>query len=291
MSHWTASDIPDQTGRTFVITGANSGIGLAAARELGRHGAHVVLAVRDVDKGRVAAETIGGHAELKHLDLADLDSVRAFAAAQGPADVLINNAGVMNVAEQRTKDGFELQMATNHLGHFALTNLLLPRLADRVVTVASIMHRRGTIDLDDLNWERTRYRRHQAYNRSKLANLLFSAELQRKLTRAGSSVRAVAAHPGYTTSNLARHAPSRLEIAVMVAGNRLFAQSSEMGALPTLFAATQDVPGDAYIGPGGPGEVRGYPAPASRSAAARDEETARRLWALSERLTGTHFPL
>jgi NAD(P)-dependent dehydrogenase (short-subunit alcohol dehydrogenase family) len=291
MSHWTAADIPDQAGRTFVITGANSGIGLSAARELARKGAHVVLAVRDRAKGEQAASTISGSTEVRRLDLSDLASVRAFAEDQGPLDVLVNNAGVMNVAEQRTKDGFELQIGTNHLGHFALTNLLLPHIAERVVVVASGAHRIGRINFDDLNWERTRYQRYRAYGQAKLANLLFMSELQRRLTEAGSQVKAVGAHPGYAATNLQSHAPSRVENAVMAIGNRLFAQSGDMGALPTLFAATQPLPGNAYIGPGGPGEMRGHPAPAGRSGAAQDAETARRLWELSERLTGTRFGL
>jgi NAD(P)-dependent dehydrogenase (short-subunit alcohol dehydrogenase family) len=199
---WTAADLPRQDGRTFVITGANSGIGLVAARELGQAGARVVVAVRDEAKGRAAAHTFPG-SEVRRLDLADLASVRAFAEAwDGEIDVLVNNAGVMAVPERRTKDGFELQIGTNHLGHFALTNLLLPRVKDRVVTVSSGAHRAGKIDLEDLNWERRRYRRWPAYGQSKLANLLFTAELQRRLAAAGSEVRAVAAHPGYAATNL-----------------------------------------------------------------------------------------
>src|SRR6478735_1664247 len=291
MSHWTAADIPDQTGRTFVITGANSGIGLSAARELAAKGARIVLAVRNTGKGEAAARTIKGETEVRRLDLADLDSVREFAEAQGAFDVLINNAGVMNVAEQRTKDGFELQFGTNHLGHFALTNLLLPKIGERVVIVASGAHRIGRINLNDLNWEHTRYQRYRAYGQAKLANLLFMTELQRRLTEAGSPVKAVGAHPGYAATNLQSHAPSRLENAVMAIGNRIFAQSGDMGALPTLFAATQDLPGDAYIGPGGPGEMRGYPAPANRSGAAKDREMARKLWERSEQLTNTSFGL
>jgi len=291
MSHWTADNLPDQSGRSFVITGANSGIGLSAARELAGKGAHVVLAVRNPAKGEAAARTIKGSTEIRALDLADLASVRAFADAQEPFDVLINNAGVMNVAQGRTQDGFELQIGTNHLGHFALTNLLLPKIRERVVVVASGAHRLGRINLDDLNWEHTRYQRHRAYGQAKLANLLFMSELQRKLTAAGSDVKVVGAHPGWAATNLQSHAPSKLENGLMAIGNRLLAQSGDMGALPTLYAATQDLPGDAYIGPGGPGETRGYPAPANRSGSARDEQTARALWELSEQLTGTHFGL
>jgi NAD(P)-dependent dehydrogenase (short-subunit alcohol dehydrogenase family) len=179
---WTAQDLPRLDGRTFVVTGANSGIGFAAARELGRAGARVVLAVRDVAKGEAAAAAIDGETEVRELDLADLASVRAFADAwEGDLDVLVNNAGVMAVPEQRTKDGFEMQLGTNHLGHFALTNLLLPHVTDRVVVVASGAHRMGSIHLDDLNWERHGYSRWRAYGQSKLANLLFMSELQRRL--------------------------------------------------------------------------------------------------------------
>ena len=289
-SKWTAADMPPQDGRTFVITGANSGIGLMAARALGGAGAHVVLAVRDEAKGRTAA--IPGDSEVRHLDLADLASVRAFAEAwDGPLDVLINNAGVMAVPQRRTKDGFELQIGTNHLGHFALTNLLLPHVADRVVTVASDAHRGGKIDLDDLNWQHRRYWRWAAYAQSKLANLLFTAELQQRLAAAGSDVRATAAHPGYAATNLQSRTENLVQNAVMAIGNRLFAQSDEMGSLPTLYAATMDIPGNSYVGPDGFREQRGHPKLVGRSGAAADEETARRLWELSERLTGVSFPL
>jgi NAD(P)-dependent dehydrogenase (short-subunit alcohol dehydrogenase family) len=291
VSKWTTADLPRQDGRTFVVTGANSGIGLVAARGLGRAGARVVLAVRDEGKGRAAAQTIPG-SEVRRLDLADLASVRAFAEAwEGEIDVLVNNAGVMAVPERRTKDGFELQIGTNHLGHFALTNLLLPHVKDRVVTVSSGAHRAGKIDLADLNWERRRYRRWPAYGQSKLANLLFTAELQRRLAAAGSDVRAVAAHPGYAATNLQNRTENLLQNAVMAIGNRVFAQSDEMGALPTLYAATQDIPGNSYVGPDGRGEQRGHPTLVGRSGAAADDQTARGLWDLSERLTGVSFPL
>jgi NAD(P)-dependent dehydrogenase (short-subunit alcohol dehydrogenase family) len=291
-SKWTAADIPRQDARTFVITGANSGIGLGAARALAEAGARVVLAVRDEAKGRAAAGEIGGTTEVRRLDLADLASVRAFADAwDGPLDVLINNAGVMAVPERRTPDGFELQIGTNHLGHFALTNLLLPRITDRVVTVSSDMHRSGKIDLEDLNWERRTYRRWGAYGQSKLANLLFTAELQRRLDEAGSPLRATAAHPGYAATNLQHRTENWLQNTVMAIGNRLFAQSDRMGALPTLYAATQDIPGNSYVGPDGLREQRGHPKLVGRSAAAADADMARGLWELSERLTGVSFPL
>ena len=289
MSGWTAKDLPSQAGRTVVITGATSGIGRAAATELARAGARVVMGVRNVERGeQIAAELPG--AEARPLDLTDLASVRAFAERwEGPIDVLINNAGVMAVPEGRTKDGFETQIGTNHLGHFALTGLLLDVLTDRVVTLSSAAHRMGSINLDDLNWRRRRYQRWLAYGQSKLANLLFVHELQRRLAAAGSPVRAVAAHPGYAATELQSRTGNALQNALMAVGNKLLAQSGEQGAWPTLFAATQELPGGAYIGPGGPGELRGSPAPASRSSAARDDVTARGLWALSERLTGVSY--
>jgi NAD(P)-dependent dehydrogenase (short-subunit alcohol dehydrogenase family) len=290
MSGWTPRDLPDQSGRTIVITGATSGIGRAAATELARAGARVVLAVRNMERGEQIAAGLGHGAEARPLDLTDLASVRAFAAGwHGPIDVLINNAGVMAVPEGRTKDGFETQIGTNHLGHFALTGLLLPHVKDRVVVLASGAHRMGRIDLEDLNWERRTYRRWPAYGQSKLANLLFVDELQRRLAAAGSPVRAVAAHPGYAATELQSRTGNALQNALMALSNRLIAQSGERGAWPTLFAATQELPGGAYIGPGGPGELRGSPAPASRSSAARDDELAHDLWALSERLTGVRY--
>ena len=289
---WTAADLPSQQGRVFIVTGANSGIGLPTTRALAEAGAHVVLAVRDVAKGETAAESLSGDYELRRLDLADLSSVRAFADSwQGDIDVLINNAGVMRTPEKRTADGFELQIGTNHLGHFALTNLLLPRITDRVVTVASGAHRGGSISLDDLNWQRRRYRRWPAYQQSKLANLLFTLELQRRLAAVGSPVRALAAHPGYAATNLQFRSESRLEDRAAAIGNRLFAQSDEAGARPTLFAASQDLPGGSYVGPDGLFEQRGYPTLVGRTAAASDVEMAKRLWTLSEELTGVTFPL
>jgi NAD(P)-dependent dehydrogenase (short-subunit alcohol dehydrogenase family) len=287
---WTPADIEDQTGRTFVITGANSGIGLGAAKTLAGKGARVILAVRNTAKGEEAAKQIHGETEVRALDLADLASVRAFAAAnQDEIDVLVNNAGVMNVPFAQTADGFEMQIGTNHLGHFALTNLLLPRIADRVVTVASGAHHFGKIRLDDLNWERG-YRRHAAYGQAKLANLLFMAELQRRLDESGSKVRSVGAHPGWAATNLQTHSGNRVEDALLIVGNRLIAQSGEMGAEPTLYAATQDIPGNSYAGPDGRFELRGHPALVGRSKAATDQLVARRLWALSEELTGVGFP-
>lgn len=291
-SSWTAADLPDLSGRTAVVTGANSGIGLVAARGLARAGAHVVLAVRTVGKGEAAAATITGSAEVRRLDLADLASVRAFADAwEGDLDLLVNNAGVMALPEQRTADGFEMQLGTNHLGHFALTGLLLEHVTGRVVNVASMAHRIGGMDLDDLNFERRRYDRWKAYGQSKLANLLFTSELQRRLDAAGSPVRALAAHPGYAATHLQERSGNRLLDLGMAISNRIFAQRDEDGALPTLFAATQDLPGDTYVGPSGPGEMRGAPRVVGRSATARDADLARGLWERSEALTGVTYPL
>ncbi|HWG22995.1 oxidoreductase [Actinospica sp.] len=293
MSKWTANDLPDLTGRTVIVTGANSGIGLATCRALAGVGAHVVLAVRDLDRGRAAAVTVPGSSEVRRLDLADLSSVREFAAGWGDeVSILINNAGIMIVPEGRTADGFERQFGTNHLGHFALTNLLLPRITDRVVTVSSQAHKwdQGRMYLDNPNLT-GQYTPARAYAQSKLSNLLFTSELQRRLTRAGSPVRAYAAHPGYAATSLQSHSGSRVMGALMQVGNAVFAQSAESGALPTLYAATQDLPGDSFVGPDGLREMRGAPKLVDRSAAAENVETAARLWDLSEELTGVAFPL
>jgi len=275
------------------VTGANSGIGRAAASALAGAGARVVLAVRSPEKGEHAAAKMPGSTEVRALDLASLASVRDFAAGWdgGEIDLLINNAGVMVPPLTYTEDGFELQLATNHLGHFALTNLLLEHLSGRVVTVSSTGHRMGRIDFDDLNWERKPYRSWLAYGQSKLANLLFTAELQRRLEEAGSSVLANAAHPGYAATNLQFHSGNKWQDLVSHVGNRLLGQSEQDGALPTLYAATADVPGNSFAGPGGFMEQRGPAKLVGRSAAARDMDVARRLWEVSEQLTATHFPL
>jgi NAD(P)-dependent dehydrogenase (short-subunit alcohol dehydrogenase family) len=287
------SDIPDQTGRTVIVTGANSGIGRAAARALAARGARVVLAVRTVAKGQETAARFapGARVEVRELDLADLDSVRAFAAGfEDPVDVLINNAGVMFPPAGKTIDGFETQFGTNHLGHFALTNLMLPQVTGRVVTVSSVGHRMGAIDFDDLQWERKPYSPQRAYGQSKLANLLFTSELQRRLTAAASSVIATAAHPGYSNTNLTSHSGSRVFELFAALGDRLLAQSEEAGALPTLSAALADVPGDSYFGPSGFMQQRGKPTLVGRSKAALDPKVAQRLWEVSEELTQTSFP-
>jgi NAD(P)-dependent dehydrogenase (short-subunit alcohol dehydrogenase family) len=291
MASFGITDLPDMTGRTVVVTGANSGIGRGAAHPLAAAGARVVLAVRDVEKGKAVAASMTGDTEVRQLDLADLASVRAFAKAwDGNIDVLINNAGVMTPPMTRTADGFELQFGTNHLGHFALTNLLLGHVDRRVVTVASNAHRFGRIDFDDLNWERRPYKAGRAYGQSKLANLLFTSELQRRLTAAGSSVLAMAAHPGYAATNLQFHTERRSMDVLSAVGNRLFAQSENAGALPTLYAAVGELPGNSYVGPRILGQW-GAPVLASRSSAAKNSAAARRLWDVSEELTGVRFPL
>jgi NAD(P)-dependent dehydrogenase (short-subunit alcohol dehydrogenase family) len=291
---FTASDIPDMSGKTVIVTGASSGLGLETAKAFAAAGARVVLAVRDPARGDAAAAGIQGTTEVRPLDLASLDSVRVFARDwTGPVDLLINNAGVMIPPLSRTADGFELQFGTNHLGHFALTNLLLPGITagGRVVTVSSDAHRGGRMDFDDPNWDRRRYRPWRAYCQSKLANLLFTTELQRRLTQAGSQIRATAAHPGYAATNLQSHSGSRFwDWSMNRVGNRILAQDAVGGALPTLYAATVDLPGDSFAGPGGFAGLRGAPKLVGRSQQARDAAAARRLWTLSEQLTGVSFP-
>lgn len=303
---WTEGNIPDLTGKTVIVTGGNSGIGFEAARQLAAKGAQVVLACRDLAKAadaaaRISAACAAAEVETMQLDLASLASVRAFAAAflekHGALHVLCNNAGVMALPHRRTADGFEMQFATNHLGHYALTGLLLERLlstpSSRVVTVSSTAHRFGRIDFDDLHGER-RYRKWRAYAQSKLANLLFTYELQRKLEAAGAHTLAVACHPGYAATNLQATGPkmegAHLMEAVSRLGNRLLAQSAAMGALPVLYAAVApDVRGGDYIGPDGFLENWGYPKKVRSSAASHDPATAARLWEISEQLTGIRY--
>jgi NAD(P)-dependent dehydrogenase (short-subunit alcohol dehydrogenase family) len=302
MSGWNAGDIPDQGGRTAVVTGANSGIGLVTAQELARRGARVILACRSEARGRQAQEHIvrqvpGADVQFRPLDLAELSSVREFTASHPyhRLDLLINNAGVMALPYGKTADGFETQFGVNHLGHFALTGLLLPKLLDtpgaRVVVVSSFMHALANIDMGDLNSER-RYRRWVAYSRSKTANLLFVHELARRLGAAGSDVVAAAAHPGYTDTNLqtagARLEGKRTTERLMRAGNRIMAQSAKSGALPTLYAAT--APGvrpDSFTGPrlG----WRGAPAPSQRAKWTRNDTAGERLWVASEQLTSVTY--
>jgi NAD(P)-dependent dehydrogenase (short-subunit alcohol dehydrogenase family) len=289
---FSTQDIPSMSGRTVIVTGANSGIGRAAAKALAAKGARIVLAVRNTDKGRAAAAQMAGATEVRRLDLANLDSVREFAAGwDGEIDLLINNAGIMIPPKSLTADGFELQFGTNHLGHFALTNLLLEHVTGRVVTVSSSGYRFGTIDFDDLQWERRPYKVWPAYGQSKLANLLFTAELQRRLIAVGSSVKATAAHPGYAATNLQSHSGSRVMGALTAVTNRLLAQDADGGALPTLYAAVADIPGNSFAGPAQFMEWRGGAKLVKRTAAAEDMAVARRLWEVSEQLTDVRFPL
>ncbi|MEU4390537.1 SDR family NAD(P)-dependent oxidoreductase [Kribbella sp. NPDC023855] len=295
---WTERDVPDQKGRVAVVTGANTGLGFETARVLAERGATVVLAVRDVEKGKQAAARMSGSVSVQALDLTSLESVRDAAAElhtkHTSIDLLINNAGVMQPPKQTTRDGFELQFGTNHLGHFALTglmlDLLLPVPGSRVVTVSSIGHRwRGAaIHFDDLQWDRS-YSRMAAYGQSKLANLLFTYELQRRLAPHGTTI-AVAAHPGVANTELVRHAPAALRFLAPIVGP-LVSQNAANGALPSLRAATDlAVLGGQYYGPGGLGELRGSPRVVSSSPQSHDKTTQQRLWTISEDLTGVKYP-
>jgi NAD(P)-dependent dehydrogenase (short-subunit alcohol dehydrogenase family) len=289
MTRWTADDIPDQSGRTIVVTGANSGLGEQAARALAAKGASVILACRNTDKGKAAAARMTGDVSVHKLDLANLNSVRAFAGHSGPIDVLINNAGVMAVPHRTTADGFEMQIGTNFLGPFALTGLLLPKISDRVVTLSSQVHRMGRINVADLNWTTRRYRRWAAYGQSKLADLMFAYELNRRLKNAGSPVRSVAAHPGYSATELQSHTET-IQDRLMALANPIVAQSAENGALPELYAATMpDAVGGGYYGPDGFAEMRGHPNRVSSSAASKDQAVAARLWTRAEELTGVRY--
>ena len=297
MTNWTTNDIPDQTGRTAVITGANTGLGYETAVALAAKGANVVLAVRNTDKGKAAADLIarrtpGARVAVQELDLTSLESIRTAAdqlrAEHDTIDLLINNAGVMMTPKSTTQDGFELQFGTNHLGHFAFTGLLLDRVlaarGSRVVTVSSVGHRfaRNGIHFDDLQSERE-YSRVGAYGQAKLANLMFTYELQRRLQ--GTDTIATAAHPGGSRSELMRNLPR-----VLVVIEPLF-QGADMGALPTLRAATDPgVIGGQYFGPDGFGEQRGYPVVVASSRVSHDTDAQRRLWTVSEQLTGVTFP-
>ena len=309
---WTAKDIPDQSGRTAIVTGANSGLGLEVASALADSGATVLMACRDMDRAsegleRIRAETPGVKVDALRLDLASLESVEEFAAAArnrfpGGIDILINNAGVMMPPQRETEDGFELQFGTNHLGHFALTARLYPDMrpvaGSRVVTVSSAMARTGRLDFENLGAQKG-YSRTGAYSLSKLANLSFALELQRRLTVSGSPVESMAAHPGYSSTNLQKSGPrlgggiaSTLAAPFMSLGNLLLAQDATAGAAPILYAATDPgLAGGSYVGPDGPGEMRGSPVVVEPVKSAKDRSSAERLWAISEQMTGIRFTL
>ena len=295
--NWSATELPNQSGRVAIVTGANSGIGFETARVLASKGATVVMACRNPDKANPKAEEIraaqpDATVEVMVLDLADLDSVRqfeqAYRARHSRLDILINNAGIMVPPYGKTAQGFETQFGVNHLGHFALTGALIDLIVNtpgsRIVNVSSIAHYMGKIDFDDLSWERG-YKAQAAYGQSKLANLLFTYELQRRLEAAGKATIAVAAHPGWTETNLQEHAKSVKFL------NRFFAQDASMGALPTLYAATEDdVKGGEYYGPSGFLEMNGPPKRVKSNKRSHDESLAARLWDVSEQLTGVEFP-
>jgi len=291
MRAWT--QVPPQPGRRFVITGSNGGLGLEAARILGSRGAHVVLACRSMERAAAAARTVPGHdrgrVEIRQVDVSDLDSVRRLAGGlldEGrPVDVLINNAGVLGVPHAVTPEGVEMHFATNYLGHFLLTRLLLPLITDRVVVVSSREHRSGRLDLDDLGWQRRRYRAFRAYGDSKLADLLFMRELDRRFRAEGQALRAVAAHPGASATAITSGSGHPVVTAIGHYGQRLVGMPAWRGALCTVYAATMDVPGGSYIGPHGRTELWGWPAPARMSRRAHDEQLARSLWDKSVELT------
>ncbi|SDP25557.1 NADP-dependent 3-hydroxy acid dehydrogenase YdfG [Nakamurella panacisegetis] len=286
MSRWNRSDMHNLSGRTVVVTGASSGLGLRTATELAAAGVRVVLAVRSLAKGREAAESIAGRTDVRELDVADLNSVNRFASEwTGDIDVLVNNAGIMEVPFAVTADGYESQAATNYLGPFALTNLLLPHITDRVVFVGSQLHRMGKIHLDDLAGTARPYKKSDAYRDSKLAITLLGLELQRRLDLAHSPVRAIVAHPGIASTNLSRHAMS----GKITHALRFLFNDIPTASLSLLYAATEDVPGNSYVGPRGPGGLKGHPVLGQPAAAGRDGNLAEVLWSATERLLGITF--
>lgn len=296
VNKWTADQAPDQSGKVAIVTGANSGLGLVTARELAKMGAHVVLACRNQAKGKAAKQSIdalnpAGKVEVMELDLANLDVVRSFAkkfkAHHKTLDILCNNAGVMAIPFQKTANGFEMQFGTNHYGHFALTALLIDRIlktnSARIINVSSLAHLTGFMDFENINGER-KYAKWSAYGMSKLANLLFTYETARRLAAKGADVIAAAAHPGWTATNLQK--PSTLA----VIGNHIFAQKEDIGALPQLYACTaEDVQNGDYFGPDGWREMRGYPKRVRSNRRSQDEDDAKRLWELSEKVTETEL--
>lgn len=287
---WTAADLPDQSGKTFVVTGATAGLGEVATRELAHAGARVVMAVRNVEKATAMVKEIGptrGEMEIRHLDVASLKSIDTFVeGSTEPIDVLVNNAGISLVPLTRTDDGLELQMATNYFGAAVLSSALLPRITDRIVSVSSQLHRVSRLRLDDLNWESRHYDQVAAYCDSKLALVLFANELQRRLAATGRQVRSITAHPGIARTSLVSHSSSIFG-RVNALGPLL--NDAARGALPTLFASTMDVPGGSYVGPDGIASIKGYPTTRTSSRTARDPDLALDLWRKTSDILGSRF--
>jgi NAD(P)-dependent dehydrogenase (short-subunit alcohol dehydrogenase family) len=283
---WTSDDLRDQSGRVVVITGASSGIGLVTANKLIEKGATLIAAVRNVAKARAV---LNPKAQIQELDLADLDSVKRFANNLNRSiDVLVNNAGVMAIPLSRTAQGFEMQIGTNHFGHFALTGLLLDKIQDRVITVSSTAHKMGRMRFADINWNKT-YKPWLAYGQSKLANLLFTAELDKRLSDSGSKVKAIAVHPGYSNTALQGKSEKKTQDFFMKLANKYLAQSDLQGAWPTLYAISEDIPGNSFVGPDGFAEIKGYPKLVGRTKAAQNMKDANTLWEISEKLTGIKY--
>ena len=283
---WTSDDLRDQSGRVVVITGASSGIGLVTANKLIEKGATLIAAVRNVAKARAV---LNPKAQIQELDLADLDSVKRFANNLNRSiDVLVNNAGVMAIPLSRTAQGFEMQIGTNHFGHFALTGLLLDKIQDRVITVSSTAHKMGRMRFADINWNKT-YKPWLAYGQSKLANLLFTAELDKRLSDSGSKVKAIAVHPGYSNTALQGKSEKKTQDFFMKLANKYLAQSDTQGAWPTLYAISEDIPGNSFVGPDGFAEIKGYPKLVGRTKAAQNMKDANTLWEISEKLTGIKY--
>ena len=283
---WTSDDLRDQSGRVVLITGASSGIGLVTANKLIEKGATLIAAVRNVAKARAV---LNPKAQIQELDLADLDSVKRFANNLNRSiDVLVNNADVMAIPLSRTAQGFEMQIGTNHFGHFALTGLLLDKIQDRVITVSSTAHKMGRMRFADINWNKT-YKPWLAYGQSKLANLLFTAELDKRLSDSGSKVKAIAVHPGYSNTALQGKSEKKTQDFFMKLANKYLAQSDLQGAWPTLYAISEDIPGNSFVGPDGFAEIKGYPKLVGRTKAAQNMKDANTLWEISEKLTGIKY--